>query len=229
LAKAARILVPSRSTADDLAEYFPEAAQKVYVTPLAPGIRWNPNAPSSNSSVDPYMLVVGTIEPRKNHDKILDAFESVSITPNWEHRLVVVGAQGWKSSHVVRRLSRIRNVRHVDKVTDEQLASYYADADFLISPSLYEGFGLQILEALEFGKPVITSNLSSMPEVAGDAGILVDPHSAQEIATAMRRLAADRELRFRLGTIALEQAARFSWQQTAIKTLQALEDAGCTA
>jgi glycosyltransferase involved in cell wall biosynthesis len=226
IARAARILVPSHSTARDLAEHFPEAAGRVRVVPLAADLVRRNVLVDEPLPAQPYMLVVGTIEPRKNHDRILDAFATVASHVNMKHRLVVVGAEGWKSSEVMQRLRRQHDgfVTYTGAVGDEMLAFYYANADFVVAPSLYEGFGLQVLEAMSFGKPVITSNISSMPEVAGQAALLVDPYSVSAIADAMRTLIENRTLHARLCRRGLERATDYSWDMSARATLTVLEE-----
>ena len=118
------------------------------------------------------------------------------------------------------------HVDHLGRVDDITLAALYANCSFLVFPSLYEGVGLPLLEAMAHGKPLITSNTSSMPEVAGAAGILVDPVSVREIETAMAQLIDDRDLYRSLADAASKQSRCYSWEQTATRTLQILEAAG---
>ncbi len=119
-----------------------------------------------------------------------------------------------------------QQVEYVGSADDNELSALYAGCNFLLFPSLYEGFGLPIIEALSFGKPVITSNVSSMPEVAGEAALLVDPQSVDDIAEAIKRLITDRALYDTLAAKAIPQAAKFSWDRAAQQTLEIIERAG---
>jgi glycosyltransferase involved in cell wall biosynthesis len=228
LRRANVVLVPSRSTADDIADEFPDCAPKVRITPLASTLRRPPAGGTSHTPSRAYMLFVGTLEPRKNLCAIIDAFLEVTRGGQATHDLVIAGGSGWKNRDILGRLRDPHTARrafYVGTPSDDCLMRLYEGADFVVAPSVYEGFGLQIAEALEFGKPVITSNLSSMPEVAGDAGILVDPRSVSEIADAMTRLMTDREEHSTLQARALARSKHFSWTQSAAATLAALERA----
>ena len=137
------------------------------------------------------------------------------------HSLVITGARGWGRSPLaglIRELALDDAVIFTGFVDDTDLPHLYNGADFFVYPSLYEGFGLPILEAMSCGTPVITSNVSSMPEVAGKAALLVDPLSEVELATAMLKLAGDGELRGTMRDRGRIQAARFSWERTADET-----------
>ncbi len=223
--RADRIIAVSESTRNDLVAAFPSAKDKTVVIPLAASL---PSASPATPVRRPYILFVGTMEPRKNLVRVIDAFAQLLASSETNHDLVVAGNPGWRNSEERRRLhdpslgARLKHVGHVD---DDTLAQLYSGADFVVAPSLYEGFGLQVLEALSFGKPVITSNISSLPEVAGDAAILVDPFSVGQIRTAMQRLIEDRRLHQELSERAARRAARFSWQDSVTKTLQVLSAA----
>jgi glycosyltransferase involved in cell wall biosynthesis len=223
LARARFILTPSSSTARDVIEYKPDTRARIRVVPLAAELVRTEANPPPTLPPRPYALVVGTIEPRKNHGRILDAFDKLIVDASIAHHLVVVGNEGWKSTDVLRRLrASSARVHYVGTVEDRELAWYYQNADFVVAPSLYEGFGLQVLEAMSFGKAIITSDLSSMPEVAGCAALLVEPLSVDSIANAMRSLALDRPLRERLGQCGRARAERFSWHSAAESTLQVI-------
>jgi glycosyltransferase involved in cell wall biosynthesis len=220
------ILVPSRATAQDIARHYPESRDKIVHTPLA-GTLHQPQRPLVKRD-KPYVLFVGTLEPRKNLERTLDAF--LKLDPKFAagYQLVIAGGKGWKTSAVLRRLTGPGSPCQVDylgQVSDDVLAELYAGSEFLVAPSLYEGFGLQVLEAMHFGKPVITSNVSSLPEVAGGAGLLVDPTSVSEIAGAMQELMCNEPLYRRLSAAATEESRQYSWDRTARLTLQALERA----
>ena len=167
-----------------------------------------------------FVLFVGTLEPRKNLPVLLEAFARV-----WEeHRvpLVVVGRKGWLYEEVFRTRDSLGlkdEVQFAGSVSGDQLLHYYNCADCLVLPSLYEGFGLPVLEAMACGTPVIVSNVSSLPEIVGDAGLLVEPTDVEGLAAAIGRLLASTELRDELGKKALARSAQFSWERAARETL----------
>jgi glycosyltransferase involved in cell wall biosynthesis len=168
----------------------------------------------------PYILNVGTLEPRKNLEGLLRAFAKAK-RKGIPHTLVITGAGGWGESRLAQlptELGIADSVLFTGFVTDEALPHLYANADFFVYPSLYEGFGLPVLEAMACGTPVIASNTSSIPEVAGDAGILVDPSSEGELVAAMMQLAGDGRLRDDLKKRGINRAASFSWERTAQET-----------
>lgn len=170
----------------------------------------------------PYILYVGSIEPRKNLNRLLQAFAGLR---QWLDKwtLVIVGARNyWKSSpviQVVEQLGLTDKVIFTGFIQEDDLPSIYNGADCFIFPSLYEGFGLPVLEAMACGTPVITSNSSSLPEVAGDAGILVDPNQVEAITSAMRQVLSDPDLAAELRQRGLARAAGFTWERTARETV----------
>ena len=165
----------------------------------------------------PFVLFVGTIEPRKNVDLLLDAFESLpaSMRGHWE--LVVAGPVGWAADATV---ARLRHVRYLGYVPELDLAPLTAAADVFVYPSLYEGFGFPVAQAMAAGVAVITSNVSSLPEVAGNAALLVDPRSQNELRAALVRLLASAGLRKALGLAGRERAREFRWEVCAAKSLE---------
>jgi glycosyltransferase involved in cell wall biosynthesis len=174
----------------------------------------------------PYFLWTGSINPRKNLANVITAFEAVS--GDCEHHLVLAGGLGWDADRELAIISRSPQAARIHRtgfVTDEQLRALYQNAAAFIYVSFMEGFGLPILEAMAGGCPVITSNLSSMPEVAGDAGMLVSPARVDEIADAMLKVAGDDAVREQLRIRGIEQARRFNWETTAQAMLQAYTDA----
>ncbi len=169
---------------------------------------------------DRFILFVGTMEPRKNLPTLLRAFARV-----WKaHRvpLVVVGGQGWLNQELYRvreELGLGDEVRFVGSVEASRLVYYYNCAACLVLPSLYEGFGHPVLEAMACGTPVIASNVSSLPEIVGEAALLVAPDDVEGLAAAMGRLLADGGLRQRLIGLGLRRASLFSWEKTARETM----------
>jgi len=177
------------------------------------------NLPSSR-----YVLSIGSIEPRKNTVRLLEAWRDIQARLEPDLWLVVTGAKGRSQVFSEVGLSEIPpRVHFTDHVPDEVLPHLYSGATAFVYPSLYEGFGLPPLEAMASGVPVITSNVTSLPEVVGDAALMVDPSSTAELAGAMLRLLEDENLRCRLSSAGLMRAQRFSWREAAAQTLSILE------
>ena len=175
----------------------------------------------------PYLLYVGKLEPRKNLPALIEAFASIaSGFPN--HQLVIAGNPGWDNQamwEAVARVSLSERIRLTGFVAEADLPALYAGADLFVYPSSYEGFGFPVLEAMACGTPVITSNVSSLPEVAGDAGLLVNPLDVGELAEAMRRVLTEEGLRQEMRSLGLERAQQFTWEGAARCTLQVYEEA----
>jgi glycosyltransferase involved in cell wall biosynthesis len=177
---------------------------------------------------EPYILHVGTLEPRKNLVALLRAFDRLRDTAAAGHRLVLVGQRGWLYEPIFAALDALRlgdRVQLVDTAQDDDLPALYTAAELFVYPSLYEGFGLPVLEAMACGTAVVTSNRSSLPEVVGDAALLVDPGDDAALADGMRRALGDRALRSTLAERALARARRFSWARCARETLAVYEEA----
>ncbi len=175
-----------------------------------------------------YFLYIGTIEPRKNIETIIDAFAKVKRESALPHSLVIAGGKGWYYDSVFRnaRVSGVEDsIIFPGYIPEEDLPSLYRNAEAFVFPSLYEGFGLPVLEAMACGCPVIASNTSSIPEAAGDAAILIDPLDTYSIAASMKKVASDPGLREQLVNKGLERSRRFSWDNAAKKTLAALKNA----
>jgi glycosyltransferase involved in cell wall biosynthesis len=163
-----------------------------------------------------FVLFVGTIEPRKNVETLLDAWLQLPASIREAHELVFVGPIGWAGNQTVNRLrSGIDGVRVLGYVPEADLPSITAAATVFAYPSFYEGFGFPIAQAMAAGVPVITSNVSSMPEVVSDGGVLIDPHSTNEIAAALQRLLTSPTKREELGRKGRELASRFTWKNSA--------------
>jgi glycosyltransferase involved in cell wall biosynthesis len=227
VAEAARVLVPSAATARDLADLYGLESARVTVTPLGadPPVPAEPAA--ARAVLDrlgvrgPFLLAVGTLEPRKNLARLVAAFaEAAGELP--AHHLVVVGPAGWGAALDGAAPPR---VALAGRVPDEALAGLYQAADGLAYPSLYEGFGLPVLEAMARGLPVLTSDRSSLPEVTGGAALLVDPTDVPAIAKGLVELVADSGLRRRLAADGPRRAAGFTWRATAEATWSAYQEA----
>jgi glycosyltransferase involved in cell wall biosynthesis len=169
-----------------------------------------------------YVLFAGTIEPRKNVPTLLSAFQQLLDHYHPDVDLALAGAPGWLTDEVytlVNRLGIKDRVHFLGRVSDEELVALYNTAQMLVMPSFYEGFGLPVLEGMACGAPVIASNTSSLPEVVGDAGLLVDPTDADDLTVAMWRLVSDAKLRQDLVAKGFKRAASFSWERAARETL----------
>ncbi len=227
--KAAAVIAVSNATADALRHLLGGALDgRLHVVPegVSEGFFAQARDPASImpglKALDgaPYFLWTGSLNPRKNLLGVLAAFEALGGTT--PHHLVLAGGLGWDHDEVLTRLrqspvaSRIHRCGHV---SDEQLLSLYAGADAFVYVSHFEGFGLPILEAMAAGAPTITSNCSSMPEVAGDAALLVDPTNPESIARGMWALASDAGLRRDLAARGRARAAGFTWERCARSTL----------
>jgi len=165
----------------------------------------------------PYLLFVGTIEPRKNIGRIVQAFERIA-EGHPELALVLAGKLGWHTDEIVAAIANSpvhSRIHHLGFVSEIEKSALLSNCEMLVYPSLYEGFGLPVLEAMAAGAPVITSNLSSMPEVAGDAAVLVDPSSTDAIAAAMKRILDSKGLAEERREAGYRQVALFTWRRTA--------------
>ncbi|MCL4371408.1 MAG: glycosyltransferase family 4 protein [Chloroflexi bacterium] len=224
---ADQVIAVSHATKRDLLELLSVDPEKVTVVHSGVSPECRPLEPEEIEHrrrelglPERFILFVGTLEPRKNLPTLLRAFARV-----WKaHRvpLVVVGGKGWLNEELFRvreELGLGEEVKFVGSVAAQQLVYYYNCATCLVLPSLYEGFGHPVLEAMACGTPAIVSNVPSLTEIAGDAALSVGPEDAEELAAAMGRLLADGGLRQRLIGLGLQRAAAFSWEQTARETL----------
>lgn len=222
----------SEATKKDAERLFGRSRHAGHVTPLGVSRQLTIHAAGLAALTklgvkEPYLLFVGTLEPRKNIVRIVKAFERL-ISKHPEYSLVLAGKLGWHIDEIVaaiRDLQPDKTVKHLGFVTEAQKAALLSRCAMLIYPSLYEGFGLPVLEAMAYGAPVITSDVSSMPEVAGDAAVLVNPESLEEIAEAMEQVATEEQLQARLRAAGPLQAAHFSWKRTAEESYRAYQKA----
>jgi glycosyltransferase involved in cell wall biosynthesis len=226
--RARRIATVSAATRDDLLRLFPGAASKTAVVPngLAPPPA-DPGGPPPNDG-RPYVLFLGTLEPRKNLPRLVTAMETIwDVTPDFPD-LLLAGGDGWGLHRFGERLARSRHaarLRRIGWTTDVESARLIRRARLLAYPSLYEGFGLPPLEAMALGTPVVGSTSSSLPEVIGDAGLLPDPESIPEIAAALRRANDDEAWREGARARGLERAKAFTWEAAAARLRDLCEDA----
>ena len=232
--RAASLIAPSHSTAHNLATHYHYPLEGIFVTPYAAPQEFH--APQDPGAIErcrnqfnipePYMLYVGNLQPRKNLVRLVRAFVQARERDGFPERLLIAGQFAWKFAAQRRLLddaAAASHIRHLGYVDDADLPALYAAATAFLFPTLHEGFGIPILEAMATGTPVLTSNVSSMPEVAGEAALLVDPTDEAAISAAISTLATDEHLRERLTAAGLKRAATFSWHDTADLTLAAYE------
>lgn len=178
----------------------------------------------------PYLLYVGTVEPRKNLRRLLRAYRRLKREEHIPHQLVCVGANGWNSREIYQEAEEFQgsgDVVFTGYVSAEDKAALYAGSDAFVFPSLYEGFGMPPLEAMHLGCPVVCANAASLPEIVGQAAELVDPLDDADIARGIRRLLSDREYAQSLAETGRRQAQRFSWERSAekfVKTIMAVAE-----
>jgi glycosyltransferase involved in cell wall biosynthesis len=173
-----------------------------------------------------FVLAVGTLEPRKNLPRLVDAYRALDSVLQADHPLVVVGALGWETGETLDALRSLGSrCTMLGYTSDAALAELYRRCAVFCYPSLGEGFGLPVLEAMAAGAAVVTSNLSSLPEVGGDAVEYVDPHDTSSIASGLRRVLCNEARREDLGRRARSRAAEFSWARFAQIALDTLEGA----
>jgi glycosyltransferase involved in cell wall biosynthesis len=228
------VIVPSQSTKTDVMRLYGVNPEKIAV--IYEGYDEEVYKPQDNLAPieevkreynisGKYILYVGTLEPRKNIPRLVEAFHSLK-KGEVEHKLVVAGKLGWLYKDIfttVTKLNLENEVIFTGYIPQKELPILMGGAEVFAYPSLYEGFGLPPLEAMACGTPVIASNTSSLPEVIGDAGILVDPYNSKEIAQAMYRLISDEGLRQQMHQRGLNRAKMFSWEKTAQQTLKVFE------
>jgi glycosyltransferase involved in cell wall biosynthesis len=224
LRRAAAAICISQATADAVTDRYPWAADKLSVAPL--GV--SPALASARDETLPerFVLAVGTLEPRKNLPALVDAYRSLPETLQRAHPLLVAGRVGWDAAETLASLRALGDrSRLLGTVSDAQLAALYRGCTVFAYPSLAEGFGLPVLEAMHAGAAIVTSRGSSLPEVGGDAVEYVDPTDVGSIRGGLERLLGDPDRRATLGKRARERAATFSWDRHAERVLAALERA----
>ena len=229
---AAHIIAVSGQTRDDLIRHY--EVDPARITVIHHGVNHHRFYPRTDQEVkpvlarygisEPYVLFVSTVQPRKNVDRILEAFK----TSGFEHvTLVIAGRSGWMSASIeamIEASSKKLRVLRLGHIADDDLPALYSGASAFVLPSLFEGFGMGVIEAMACGTPVVTSNHGSLAEVAGDAALLVDPLSVTSIAEGVRA-ALEPDESARLSALGLEHAASFSWANAAKQTLETIESA----
>lgn len=231
--RSEKIIAISYNTKKEIIKYIKIPPEKIVVTHLSA------NKFSKSNIIDEkkfllekykiksdFLLFVGMIEPRKNLDLIIEAFKKFS---DKTIKLVIVGKKGWMVDDLFEKI-KLKNLDEqiifTGFVPDNELEIFYKTAKVFLYPSLYEGFGIPVLEAMTTGCPVITSNISSLPEVAGDAAILIDPENSEELSDAVNKLINDVKIREELVKKGFENTKKFSWKKTAKQTLLVFEEVG---
>jgi glycosyltransferase involved in cell wall biosynthesis len=231
--RAKRVLTFSEAVKEQLVNWLGFSPERIVVTPLAPNEQFKPQTPEEVERVRrkyrlfaPYILFVGTVEPRKNLVTLVRAFAAV--VKDFPHLLVLAGARGWMSEPVFAEIERQGlkdRVVHLGYVPAEDLPALMSGAEVFVYPSLGEGFGLPPLEAMACGVPVVCSNAPALPEVVGDAAILVPPTDVAALEEAIMHLLSDPDLKATLRQKGLQRSRQFSWHETARLTISAFEQA----
>lgn len=226
--KAKKIITISQSSKDDIIKNYKVSGNKIVV--IYPGLK---DLNSNNNMKDikkeygiknDFILFVGTLQPRKNVARLIEAFSKMD---RKDLDLVVIGKRGWLYEDILGAPEKFGvkdRVRFLDFVSDEDLPSFYKSAVCYVLPSLYEGFGLPVLEAMKFGCPVLTSNVSSLPEAGGDAAIYFDPLNVDDIKSKIEKVINDKKLQKEMRDKGYEQVKKFSWERAAKETLKVLEE-----
>jgi glycosyltransferase involved in cell wall biosynthesis len=249
LKRAAKIIAVSEHTKKDIQEIFKINPEKIEVVYEGVEIRHIPGKREGMCGIetevcfedlkskyglkDDYVLFLGTIEPRKNINALVQAFCDL-VQKNKDlgekYQLILAGAKGWKHEKIFKKIGECQNkvgsavIKYIGYVPAHEKFALIKDATCFVFPSLYEGFGLPVLEALSLGVPTVTSDVSSLPEVADGAALLVNPEKIEEIANALRKIINDQDLRKRLGEAGMAQAKKFSWEKCTRETLQIYKD-----
>jgi glycosyltransferase involved in cell wall biosynthesis len=226
--RAAVIITDSRASQAEIEHYYRFTRSKTYVVPLGPGpiasVRPDTAAAEKLTAGRRFILAVGTVQPRKNLGRLIEAYLSLRECGLTEARLIIVGRKMWQSALIQQRAEHspyAADIVFTGYLDDAAVAALYQRCAVFAYPSLYEGFGLPVLEAMACGAPVITSNVSSLPEVAGEAALLVNPCSIEEIAEAIQGVLSNPSLRDDLRRRGAQRAAQFTWERTAQATLEA--------
>lgn len=235
--KAEKIIVPSQVTKNDIIEYYKIGSEKIEV--IYHGFTSQQLPASSYQPANKYILFVGMIQPRKNIQGLIEAFEILKNSiqhPRLQRcsicgqaassiQLIIIGSKGWLWKKVFEKAEKSKYKKDIiftEQLSSEKLLEFYQNAEVFVLPSFYEGFGLPILEAMANGVPVIAGNNSSMIEIVGEAGILINPYKPKEIAEAIKKIIQDKNFKEKLVEKGLKQAKKFTWEECAEKTIKVL-------
>lgn len=232
---ARQLIADSQATKQDLVDFYRANPDRISVVYLGRDESLRPVTDARHIAEtkarygisSDYLLYLGTLQPRKNLIRLIDAFQQArQQTPTLDVKLVIAGKRGWLYNAIFERVQQLGLTEQVifpGYIPDTDKPALLSGALAYVFPSLYEGFGLPVLEAMACGTPVLTSRLSSLPEVAGSAALLVDPHQTDDIAAGLIRLMTDPDLRRQLVQRGYQQRQRFSWQEAATQLLAILE------
>lgn len=241
LARADHVITDSESARHDLVTHLGYPADRITAVPLGVNPAFRPHSPQELAPTlarlglpaQGYTLYVGTIEPRKNLDRLLSAYEQLPLALRAHVPLVMAGSPGWQSEHTHTRMESAANagwLRYLRFVAQADLPALYAGAALFAYPSLYEGFGLPVLEAMASGVPVVTSKVSSLPEVVGNVALTIDPLDTHALATALAQGLQDDPWRQGARQAGPERAAGFTWERCAARTVAVYQQVtACTA
>ncbi len=230
LKRATHLITDAESVRAELIERHRWPAERITAVPLGVDPSFRPRSSVETHSLlhrlglrhRGYGLFVGTIEPRKNVDRLIEAYAALPATLRRDFPLVIAGARGWQSAATHTRMAQAQSdgwLHHLSYLPQPELPLLYAGARLFAYPSLYEGFGLPVLEAMASGVPVLTSNLASLLEVAGDTGRLIDPESVDALHAALLRLLPDDDWLRRAGAAGLARSQAFTWQRCVERTV----------
>lgn len=235
--KAVKVLTLSEFCKRDIAERYSIPEDKIVVTYAGVDERFQPsNGSNGNKKVKKkygiegrYILTVGNLQPRKNLVRLMAAYSLLrKARPDIDHKLVIVGKKAWKFSPILASANKSSwsdDIILTGYVDDSDLPDLYRGADVMVYPSVFEGFGLPPLEAMACGTPVIVANRTSLPEVVGDDGILINPYDTEEMTAAMASLLLNKDVRELYGRKGVERAKRFSWANVANTCMEAYQEA----
>lgn len=234
LGEADAVITVSECSKKDILRFFPMDPNKIFVTPLSANENYKPLNKNlckeylfNNYKIDaPFILYIGGFSPRKNIASLIKAYEKIMKEIKLPIKLVICGfknEEAYNLLNISKKSKLCSNIIFTDYVPEEDLPIFYNSSEVFVYPSLYEGFGLPPLEAMSCGTPVITSNLSSIPEVVADGAILLDPFDSELLATKLYNVLTDDELRLSLSQSGFKRSLNFSWKKTAESTLKIYE------
>ncbi|HYE22248.1 MAG TPA: glycosyltransferase family 1 protein [Verrucomicrobiae bacterium] len=230
--RAKKIISVSDSTKNDLVKIYGLNPEKITTAHLGLDDGFKPQSYGDSQKVldnyglsyKKYILYIGTLQPRKNIVRLIDAYLELRKNNRIEEKLVIAGGKGWLWEPIVKKIQENQDngVVYLEYVPYNHLNALYSGATVVTLPALYEGFGLPPLEAMACGTPVVVSNISSLPEVVGDSGVLVDPQSVDSIADGLLKVLMDKNLQSQMSQKGLERSKQFTWEHTANKVLEVL-------